>query len=105
MTRALVTAMIAAGIMSSCQDGSSVAFRPVYRQGDQLIMSDDPMAPKMRENVIHVLRFYHVKHREDASGAILVPRNVASDLDTMWNYTTKARDEVWLREHPLAGDR
>ncbi|PTL78085.1 hypothetical protein DAT35_41460 [Vitiosangium sp. GDMCC 1.1324] len=61
------------------------------------------MDPQMHGNVIHVLRYYQVNFREEANGAILIPRSLANDLDTLWNYTTKAQDEEWLREHPVGG--
>lgn len=102
MTRMLVMAMLTTVILSGCND-PSVTFRPVYRSGDRLVASDEPMDPRMRGNVIHVLRFYQVDFRAEANGTILIPRSLANDLDTLWNYTTKAQDEAWLREHPVGG--
>jgi hypothetical protein len=76
-----------------------VPFRPVYARGDCLVASDVAPSSALREAVKAVLAFYDVPYREDDTGALLIPESVAADRDTVWNYTTKANDPVWLRAH------
>ncbi len=76
-----------------------VAFAPVYARGERLVVCHDPMSTELREKIEAVLTFYGVPFCEDASGALLVSTWLANDLDTMWNYTTKAIDPEWLATH------
>jgi hypothetical protein len=63
MTRMLITPLLAAGLLLGC-DAPSVAFRLVFRSGDPLVGSAEPMDPRTRENVIHVLRLYPVGEKK-----------------------------------------
>ena len=79
-----------------------VPYRPVYEDGDRLVESDEPPSAEHRANVKQVLEFYGVPFRE-AGEAILIPRDVRADRDTVWNYTMKANDPAWLAAHRIEG--
>ena len=70
----------------------------MYPRGDCLVVSDVAPSSALREAVKAVLAFYDVPYWEDDTGALVIPEPVAEDRDTVWNYTTKANDPVWLRE-------
>jgi hypothetical protein len=75
-----------------------VAFYPVYVVDEKYEISSEPMTDELKNNVILVLNYYKVPFTEDKNGNILIPSRVWKDTDTMWNYTTKANDEVWLQQ-------
>lgn len=49
-------------------------------------------------NVVQVLKIHNEKWKLQ-NGKLLVSRNI--DRETLWNYTTKANDSIWLAEHPI----
>ena len=76
-----------------------VPFQPVHRRGEQLAASREPVPPEAQESLRQVLRFYDVPFRTSDQGELLIPETLTRDLDTLWNYTTKANDPAWLRAH------
>ena len=46
-----------------------------------------------------VLRFYHVWFKVDERNEVRVSLKVILDKELSWNYTTKAQDTVWLKDH------
>lgn len=76
-----------------------VPYKPVYKHGDQLIVSTDSLSTEFRENIKIVFKFYDVSYKEDENGVILIPKKIWEDKDTIWNYTTKANDPDWLKNH------
>ncbi|AQQ68271.1 hypothetical protein Mag101_11925 [Microbulbifer agarilyticus] len=50
------------------------------------------------DNVVHVLSVYRIKCKRESALNLLVDSSVT--LETQWNYTTKANDKQWLKEHP-----
>ena len=75
-----------------------VPFRPVHAVGDRLVPAESPADAELVPRLRQVLAFYDVPFEESA-GELMVPEAVAADLDTCWNYTSKANDEEWLRTH------
>lgn len=88
-------------VAAACSPLPDVPFKPVYREGDALVRSDRPVPDEFQKRIEHVLRYYGVPLKVER-GALFIPRTVADDLDTMWNYTTKANDPQWIATHPLA---
>jgi hypothetical protein len=75
-----------------------VPFRAVHLTEGELKTIEDA-DPGFSDRLRHVLDFYAVPWRAGDDDELLVPSEVAKDLDTAWNYTTKANDPDWLREH------
>mgnify|MGYP003494263612 CR=1 FL=1 len=82
--------------LSGCITEDYVIFRPVYKEGDRLIVSEVSMSAEFKSNVRFVLEYYKVPYKEDKNGNIFIPENVWMDRDLIWNYTTKANDPSWL---------
>jgi hypothetical protein len=76
-----------------------VFFKPIYQRDDRLVFSEKPISKELYENIKAVFKFYDVPYIEDENDELLIPKNIWNDLDTMWNYTTKAGDLAWLIEH------
>ncbi|HBE18005.1 MAG TPA: hypothetical protein DEG17_17415 [Cyanobacteria bacterium UBA11149] len=74
-------------------------YKPVYREGDRLVASEDPISREFKQNIKQVFEYENVPYKEDSTGAILIPQDIWSDRDTVWNYTTKANDPDWLKTH------
>lgn len=89
----------------ACNNEEYERFRPVYRVGDNLVVSDLPLTPELRRNVKIVLQFYDVPFKEDQSGELLIPTQDWQDQELMWNYTTKANDPAWLQAHQSTGSK
>jgi hypothetical protein len=88
-----------------CDNTEYTPFRPVYRNGDRLIVQELPLTPELRERVKTVLQFYDVPFKEDQNGDLLIPAQDWQDQELMWNYTTKANDAAWLQTHQRTGDK
>lgn len=77
-----------------------VEFYPVIREGDQLVAKKDaPISEELKQHVIQVLEYYDEDYRISQEGRILIPASLSEDDELIWNYTTKANDPDWLREH------
>lgn len=99
ITLSLSTFCLLALITGACMSNDYVSYKPVYRIEEQLVISEDSVSEELRKNIKIVFEFYKVPYKEDSQGAILIPREVWEDRDTMWNYTTKANDPDWLKTH------
>lgn len=103
MYRLSVMLIIGLFVMACGNEGYE-RFKPVYRSGDRLMVSELPLSPELRENIKRVLAFYAVPFKENQNGELLISRKDWEDLEMMWNYTTKANDPVWLKAHQGIGD-
>lgn len=74
-------------------------FKPVYLAKDKLVASDEDISDKLHHNIIQVLTFYKVSFKLREDGTIMIPGSLARDKDTLWNYTSKANDDEWLKTH------
>jgi hypothetical protein len=80
-----------------------VRFRPVYRVDGRFVVAEASRDREFVPRLCHVFACYDVPF-EEVSGDVFVSESVAADLETCWNYTTKANDEQWLGSHaPKAG--
>lgn len=85
--------------LGACMDSGYVPFRVVYRVDDQYYASPQPLSGELRNNVKAVLDLYDVSYRQTNDGQILIPAALASDMELMFNYSTKAQDKDWISEH------
>ncbi|WP_196888227.1 hypothetical protein [Aureivirga sp. CE67] len=58
--------------------------------------STEKASEKLNKNIQKVLNYYNVDWKSE-NGKILIPKNISEEL--IWNYTNKAKDSVWLKEH------
>ncbi len=103
--RSLLVVMTVALTLGACDMEQYVRFRAVNQAGDVLTPSEEALSGEFLHDVEQVLRFYRVPFKKGNDGALMIPERVAKDLDTMWNYTTKARDPRWLADHPVPPER
>jgi hypothetical protein len=51
------------------------------------------------ENLKTVLHYNNIKYKIDEQGKILIKRSLNVDKESLFNYTKKAFDTVWLNSH------
>lgn len=75
-----------------------VEYIPIVFQQDKLIDAPNLLSKTHIMNVVRVLKINNEKWKLQ-NGKLLVSRNI--DRETLWNYTTKANDSIWLAEHAI----
>jgi len=75
-----------------------VEYIPIVFQQNKLIDAPNLLSKTHIMNVVQVLKIHNEKWKLQ-NGKLLVSRNI--DRETLWNYTTKANDSIWLAEHPI----
>jgi hypothetical protein len=76
-----------------------VPYRAIEVRDQRFIVAGSRPSPETREKVKQVLDFYDVSYTQTDDGELLIPKSLAEDKDTLWNYTTKAGDPEWLTSH------
>ncbi|WP_444885367.1 hypothetical protein [Microbulbifer sp. PSTR4-B] len=71
----------------------------VYENGIGIRAAPELLNREHLDNVVHVLSYYRVKCRRVASLKLLIDSSITHE--TQWNFTTKANDAQWLKEHPI----
>lgn len=69
---------------------------PQVSSDNGLIESKTLLTVEHQKNMIHVLESYHEKWKI-VEGKLFVSKNIENEL--LWNYTMKANDSIWMREH------
>lgn len=73
-------------------------FQPVVLDGHQLVYSDaDTFPSEFMGRIENVFKYYNQDYKLSSQGKILVPESLYKDMELMWNYTTKAQDQDWIR--------
>ena len=71
---------------------------PLVFDGNQIIEAPKLFSHEHQKNLIQVLDYYGKSWKLE-NDSIYVSSGI--DDDTMWNFTTKANDTVWLRTHKV----
>ena len=74
-------------------------FKPVYVVNEKFVVSEEPMTDEFLINIKSVFQFYKVKYEINNQNQVLIAQDLWEDRDLMWNYTSKANDPTWLKEH------
>lgn len=76
-------------------------FKPVILDNDKLIHTEIADMPiDFRTNIIQVLNYYGVEyHMEINTNKLMIKRKLFENKELLWNYTTKANDSLWLKNH------
>ncbi|WP_291135172.1 hypothetical protein [Flavobacterium sp. UBA7663] len=69
---------------------------PQVFDSNGLIEMPTMMTRKHKENVIHVLKYYGADWKVE-NEKLLVSKKINNEI--LWNYTSKANDSIWLRQH------
>jgi hypothetical protein len=81
---------------ASGQVADFVEYIPLFYGGDKIYEYKPALTEKHKQNVKLVLGFYGESYKE-INGTLYVDKLIEREM--LWNYTTKAEDTVWLKEH------
>lgn len=95
-----LTLLLIPVLLAGCEQYAE--YIPVEQQGDQLVENKALLTEKHRENIKRVFDYYNVKWKEE-EGKLLVASG--TDKELLWNYTTKANDPRWMKEHVRTADK
>jgi hypothetical protein len=85
-----------------CMKAQYVNFHPVKLEEDSFVVDKSKgMSDQFKQNIQQVFIYYDVDYRVSKKGNIEVPEEQWEDKELMWNYTTKANDQEWLKGHPI----
>ena len=91
-------------LILACTSRVDTVFRPVTVAGDQYVFEQPSDDPEFISNLEFVLSFYGEPYRTAPDGGLVISRRLAADMDLLYNYTQKARDQAWLArqrvDHP-----
>jgi len=71
----------------------------VYENSIGIRVAPELLNKEHLDNVVHVLSYYRVKCKRTAPMKLLIDSSITRE--TLWNFTTKANDAQWLKEHPI----
>lgn len=94
-----VLSLVALPIANVIYRNSYVPFQPIIFDND-LGYKMIPATKKINEGLPQVLIYYNADFRLE-NGNVSIKRKLNSDSDLIVNYTTKATDKEWLKEHPI----
>jgi hypothetical protein len=76
---------------------SYVPFAPLKYDGQKGLITAQ-INKGFYKDLAQVLVYYEVPYRKEA-GVINIRRKLSQDKDLVWNYTSKALNEDWLKTH------
>lgn len=85
-------------IFNFCGNNKLLKFQKVEIKADKFHYSNDALTAQETKGVLQVLSYYDVKY-EQKNTDILIPAKVYKDTELMYNYTQKATDLNWLKNH------
>lgn len=86
--------------LMNCMSEKYIEFKPVIQEGDKLIyVEEDYFSSAFTEHFKDVLQFYKEDYKISKEGVLLIPETLYQDKELLWNYTTKANDPLWLKQH------
>ncbi len=101
MKHRVVCILILALFLCSCSESTAgQEYMPLVWDSREGIVEDAGLLTKEHvDRVEHVLQFYDVEFHRVSETQLLIMTPI--DKDTLWNFTTKAEDDVWLKDHPI----
>lgn len=77
-------------------------FYPVKHVGDEYVVDNiEKQSHPFNENLIKVLDYYNVDFKL-CNGVVHVKNQLYANKALMYNYTRKAKDEMWFNDHHFA---
>lgn len=70
-----------------------------YPKVDSLYLEKPNISREEIANIAQVLEFYGEDYEVSEDGIVYITRKLNEDWELVWNYTTKSRDENWLKVH------
>jgi hypothetical protein len=87
--------------LSSCAENNYVEYKPHYLSGnnEHKYYGESELDSIEFKNTIQVLDFYCNEYKTKNGNVILITKELNQDWTLLWNYTTKANDNEWLKTH------
>lgn len=75
--------------------------KPVILDNEKLIHTEIVDMPiDFNKNIIQVLNYYGEEyHMEINTNKLMIKRKLFENKELLWNYTNKANDSLWLKNH------
>jgi len=87
--------------LNSCTQDKFVKYKPHYLSGnnEHKYYGEPELDSVEFKNTIQVLEFYGNEYKTKNGNMILITKELNQDWTLLWNYTTKANDNEWLKTH------
>lgn len=88
-------------VLSGCWEVEFVEYRPHYLRdnNEEKYYGKPELDSSEFQNTIQVLEYYGESFKTKNGNVILISDQLSNDWELIWNYTTKAEDEDWLKTH------
>jgi len=88
-------------VLISCNKNEYIVYRPHYLSSNhETKFYGKPELDTIEfKNTIQVLEFYNETFETKNGNLILISEELANNWELLWNYTTKSKDENWLKTH------
>lgn len=83
-------------LFHSCIGSDFTEYVPTCFNGSSFLKCPDSFTKKHQENIEKVFSHYNISFKKE-NNRIFYKGNI--DDETLWNYTTKANDTLWLNSH------
>lgn len=87
--------------LSACSNNEYVEYKPHYlsdnNEGKYYGIPELDSAEF--QNTIQVLEYYGEAYKTKNGNVILISKQLSNNWELVWNYTTKAGDQDWLKTH------
>ncbi len=85
--------------LPSCNEDKFVEYRPHYLSDENKYYRESELDSIEFLNTIQVLDYYGEDFKAKNGNVIFITRELSEDWELVWNYTTKANDNDWLKKH------
>ena len=87
--------------LNSCTEDKFVEYKPHYlsRNNEHKYYGESGLDSVEFKNTIQVLEYYGNEYKTKNGNVILITKELNQDWTLLWNYTTKANDNEWLKTH------
>ena len=85
----------------ACSENEYVEYKPHYLSdnNEHKYFGNPELDSTVFQNTIQVLEYYGETFKVKNGNVILITKQLSNDWELVWNYTTKAKDEDWLKKH------
>jgi hypothetical protein len=98
--KAVFLVLVVVGL-SACSDNEYVEYKPYYLSdnNEHKYYGNPELDSTEFQNTIQVLEYYGETYKTKNGNVILISNRLSEDWELVWNYTTKAGNDNWLKTH------
>lgn len=87
--------------LSACSENKYAEYKPHYlsENNENKYYGEPELDSTEFKNTIQVFEYYGEEYKIKNGNIILISTHLSKDWELLWNYTTKAGDNAWLRTH------